>query len=388
MESLRAHFATRFGGSQQMRVAMAPGRVNLIGDHTDYNDGLVLPMTLDRGVYVGIRKRTDSRVRLCSVRYDELLEYEPAACPSPPPGHWSSYVIGIVEELRQRRLVRSGFEAVIDGNMATGAGLSSSAALEVATVIALQDLFGFRMDPVDMATFCQRVEHRYAKVLCGIMDQFTSGLGRQGRALLLDCRSLEYEHIPVNLGDARIVIVDSGVKRSLSGSDYNARRAECEQAVEILSRVDGGIRSLRDVSLDMLDAHADRLAPLLHRRCRHVITENRRVRDAAAALPSGRPETFGHLMYASHASLRDDYAVSCPELDLLVELAETVDGVFGSRMTGAGFGGSTVSIVRSDSVPDFVETLNKAYAARFKRLPALHVVDENLEAGTIRIGAG
>ena len=388
IESLRSQFAKSFGSSQNMRAAMAPGRVNLMGDHTDYNDGLVLPMTIDRGIFVAARQRSDSQVRLCSVRYDERVEYELAACPSPTPGHWSSYLVGIVEELRERGLVRSGFEALIDGNLASGAGLSSSAALEVASVTALQDIFDFRLEPVDLAMFCQRVEHRYAKVFCGIMDQFASALGRRGHALLLDCRSLGYESIPVDLADARIVIVDSGVKRSLSSSDYNARRAECDRALKTLRRIDGSVRTLRDVSPAMLDAHADRLTPALHGRCRHVISENQRVLDAAEALSSGRPEAFGRLMYASHASLRDDYAVSCPELDLLVALAEKTDGVFGSRMTGAGFGGCTVSVVRSRSVPAFVETLGKEYSARFNRRPGVHVLDGNLEAGTIGTGAG
>ena len=383
IDSLRAHFTARFGDAQQMRAAMAPGRVNLMGDHTDYNDGLVLPMTVDRGVYVGIRERTDGEARLYSVHYDELLEYGPASCPSPEPGHWSSYVVGVIEELRRQGLIRSGFEAVIDGNLAAGAGLSSSAALEVATVTALQGLFGFRLTPVGAVTLCQQVEHRYAGVLCGIMDQFASRLGRQGRALLLDCRSLEYEHIPVELGDARIVIADSRVERSLSGSDYNARREECAQALNILRSVDEGLHSLRDLSLEVLDAFSDRLPPPLRRRCRHVITENQRVRDAASALSSGRLDAFGQIMYASHASLRDDYAVSCPELDLLVELAHTTAGVFGARMTGAGFGGCTVTLVNSDSVTAFIETLGKGYVERFDRRPGVHVLDRNLEAGPI-----
>ena len=229
-EHIRSQFTATFGDDNDLQVIMAPGRVNLIGEYTDFNEGFVFPMTVDRGVYVGIRARTDQQVRVSSSRFGELIEYQLDEFEQPESGHWSCYVLGVVEELRVLGLVPHGFDTVIDGNLNLGAGLSSSAALETATALALQVLFGFDMSRVDVATLCQRVEHRYAGVMCGIMDQFASGLGRSDHALLLDCRTLSHVNIPVNLDDHRIVIISSEVKRELASSAYNERRAQCDEA--------------------------------------------------------------------------------------------------------------------------------------------------------------
>ena len=383
IKSLREGFESRFGDSENVKFAMAPGRVNLIGEYTDFNDGFVFPMTVDRGVYFAIRKRADRRVRVASIRYDELVEYDLDDFTAPTPGSWSSYVLGVVEELRLRGLLDCGFEAVVDGDLNLGAGLSSSAALEVATAISLQHVIGFEMDPVDMVKLCQHVEHKYANVLCGIMDQFACGIGKRGHALLLDCRSLEFENVPVALGDFRIVIVNSEVKRSLASSAYNTRRAECQEAVEHFSQRDSAVRALRDVTFDMFEEHGDELSPVVRRRCRHVVGENQRALDAAIALKADSLDEFGELMTESHKSLRDDFEVSCPELDLLVELANSTDGVLGSRMTGAGFGGCTVSLVHKDAVNDLADKLNTDYTARFGLKPGVFVLEGNLEAGPL-----
>ena len=337
--SVAASFATAFGDSADTSVVMAPGRVNLIGEYTDVNDGFVFPMTVDRGVYVAIRRREDRQIRVASVRYDELIEYPLDEFTAPKPGSWSSYVLGVIEELRLRGHLAHGLEAVVDGNLNLGAGLSSSAALEVATAVAVQQISGFEMDAVDLVKLCQHVEHNYANVLCGIMDQFASGIGKSGHGLLLDCRSLDFENVPVEAGDHRIVIISSEVKRSLASSAYNTRRAECQQGVDHFSEHDRSVRALRDVSSELFEAHNDGLTPVVRRRCRHVIAENQRVLDAATALKARRLEDFGQLMRDSHRSLRDDFEVSCPELDMLVKLAVETPGVLGSRMTGAGFGG-------------------------------------------------
>ena len=384
IESLVEGFESRFGDSDNVTLAMAPGRVNLIGEYTDFNDGYVMPMTVDRGIYIAVRKRTDKRVRVASVRYDELVEYDLEQFTAAKPGSWSSYVLGVVKELRLRGLIDTGFELVVDGNLNLGAGLSSSAALEVATAVSLQQIFGFEMNAVEMVRLCQHVEHHYANVLCGIMDQFACGIGRRDHALFLDCRSLEYDNVPVALGDYRIVIVSSEVERSLASSAYNTRRAQCQEAVEHFRQYDTSVSALRDVSFRMFEDYGDELSPVVHRRCKHVVAENQRVLDAVVALKTGELSVFGELMNESHRSLRDDFEVSCPELDLLVKLSLDTDGVLGSRMTGAGFGGCTVSLVHRDAVERLEDRLNKDYTARFNLTPGIFVLEGNLEAGALK----
>ena len=279
-------------------------------------------------------------------------------------------------------MVSDGFDAVIDGNLTLGAGLSSSAALETATALALQSLFDFEMSCVDVASLCQRVEHRYANVMCGIMDQFASGLGRSNHALLLDCRTLSHVNIPTNLDKYRIVIISSEVKRELTSSAYNERRGQCEEGVSSLRQFDPSIASLRDVTPDLFDAYGDQLSEIVFQRCRHVITENARVLDASAALAAGDLTEFGRLMTASHNSLRDDFEVSCDELDCLVDIAYGTEGVLGSRMTGAGFGGCTVTLIHMDAI----ETLRAnllPYTDRFGLNPEMFVLQGNLEAGSV-----
>lgn len=382
VESVVAGFEARIGDAGGVTTVMAPGRVNLIGEYTDFNDGFVFPMTIDRGVYVAIRARTDRLVRIASVRYDELVEYELSEFRAPVPGTWQSYVLGVVEELRLCGYLTSGFEAVVDGNLNLGAGLSSSAALEVAMAVAVQEVMGFEMSRVDLATMCQNVEHNYANVMCGIMDQFACAIGRSGHALLLDCRSLEYENVPVEPGDYRIVIISSEVKRALASSAYNTRRAECQEAVEYFRGFDSSIRALRDVSPELFEECKNGLSPIARKRSRHVIEENRRVLEAVAALREGRLDTVGDLLNASHRSLRDDFEVSCAELDTLVELAVETDGVLGSRMTGAGFGGCTVSIVHEESVEPLRANLAR-YEDRFGLVPRLFALDRNRNAGRV-----
>jgi galactokinase len=384
IKSLVEGFESRFGDTNNVTLAMAPGRVNLIGEYTDLNDGYVLPMTVDRGVYVAVRKRRDNRVRVASVRYDELVEYDLEQFSAPTPGSWSSYVLGVVEELRLRGHVDTGFELVVDGNLNLAAGLSSSAALEVATAMSLQQILGFDMSAVELLKLCQHVEHNYANVLCGIMDQFACGIGRRDHALFLDCRSLEYDNVPVVLGDYRIVIVSSEVKRSLVSSAYNTRRAECQEAVEHFRRYEQSVSALRDVTSEMFAASGDELPPLVRRRCKHVVSENQRVLDAVAALKAGELRVLGDLMSESHQSLRDDFEVSCPELDLLVKLALDTDGVLGSRMTGAGFGGCTVNLILKDAIKVLEDKINKYYTARFNLTPGIFVLEGNLEAGPLR----
>lgn len=382
-DALTSEFRAQFGDPDRLKFAMAPGRVNLLGEHTDHNDGFVLPMTVDRGVYVAGRAREDSRIRVYSRRFDEGIDYRLSQPPDTRPGDWRCYVVGVIEELRQRGFLDRGVEAVIDGDLDLGAGLSSSAALEVAVAMAMEHLGGFEIGAVETARLCQAVEHRYADVLCGIMDQFASRLGRTGHALHLDCRSLEYRHVPLSLGAYRFVVAASGVSRALADSAYNERRADCRRALDYFKTVKLDIGALRDVTPELLAEHEGSLDDAAYRRCRHVITENRRVAQAIGHLESGDLEAFGRLVSASHQSLAEDYAVSCPELDWLVATANATDGVLGSRMTGAGFGGCTVNLAHVDALPALASRITSGYADRFDRHARIFVLEANVEAGPI-----
>ena len=338
-------------------VARAPGRVNLIGEHTDYNDGFVLPSTIDRHVEVVARLRSDRQVRIVAAdlgerrenHLDEPIDYTDSG--------WLPYVLGVVHELAQRGRIEFGVDIVFRGTVPRGAGLSSSAALEVATALALDAVFNLWLNPIDMARLCRDVEHRYAGVRCGIMDQFSSRLGRSDHALLIDCRSLDARHVPMPLDNHRLVIIDSGVRRELPDSAYNQRRTECEEAVAILREAENSITSLRDLTLDTLAKHENVLPPDLFTRCRHVVSENHRVLKACESLAGGDLPAFGRLMIASHFSLRNDFEVSHPALDRLVEEAIQVEGVLGARLTGAGFGGCTVNLVTETALPDIERQL-------------------------------
>lgn len=367
-------------------VVRAPGRVNLIGDHTDYNDGFVLPATIDRDVYVALAARDEPFVRLRSTNFNEGIDYELAKRPEVATASWASYVTGAIEELRAGRGLPGGFDLLVFGNVPLGAGLSSSAALEVAVVFGIATLFELDIDPIETIRLCQTVEHRYAGVQCGIMDQFCSRLGRRDHALFLDCRSLEHEHIPLPLDDLALVIVDSGVSRALAGSKYGERRRECEAAVEVLRSAGAPITALRDVSADLLAAEAHRLDEASAKRALHVVDENARVLRACEALRAGAHASFGELMNASHESLRDLYEVSAPELDFLVAEAQASDGVLGARMTGGGFGGCTVNLVRADAVEALHARLTKAYETAFGRTANVYVLTENHQVGVLYAG--
>jgi len=377
-----AVFRDRYGPDGPVTLARAPGRVNLIGDHTDYNDGFVLPMTLEQAVYVALRPRSDGQVRLYSVQFEEEVTDEIDALPVSG-SDWNHYVEGVAELLRKQTGVATGFDGVVYGSVPVGAGLSSSAALEVASLLALQSAFDVSLSPVEGARLCQQVEHKVVGVQCGIMDQFASRIGSAEHALFLDCRSLAYESVPLDLEDHRIVVVDSTVQRALASSKYNERRAECEQGVAHFQQVDDSIQALRDVSLEMLEAHGDGLDETVRRRCRHVVAENARVEAAATALREKDYGRLGTLMNDSHASLRDLYEVSSDELNVLVETAQNTDGVLGARMTGAGFGGCTVNLVHEDAVSALRQRLTETYERECGRTPTIYVIEQNTEAGVL-----
>jgi galactokinase len=374
--ALRRAFSDLYGGSP--RLFRAPGRVNLIGEHTDYNDGFVLPMAIDRETCVAAAPRADRRVRIFSLNLDEHAEFDLDRPGARERGIWLDYIEGVARALERRGARLSGADLVISSDVPVGAGLSSSAALEVSAGLALASVAGVEVDKVELALAGQEAEHTYVGAKVGIMDQFIAALGRAGHALLIDCRTLATQAIPVDTTNTLVVICDTRVKHELSASEYNTRREECEKGVEILRRAGGytleEVRALRDIDEEGLLQYERLLPEIIRRRCRHVVTENKRTLEAADALKVGWLEGMGALMYASHKSLRDDYEVSCRELDILVEIAQSLkDDVLGARMTGGGFGGCTVNLVRRARLDDFRETITREYTRAVGLTPNIYV---------------
>ena len=359
-DTVRQEF-TRLHG-MPARIFRAPGRVNLIGEHTDYNDGFVMPAALEFYTYVAAGWRDDRKLGVYAFNFDQTCLFDLDTIGDGPSGQWSDYVRGVAAVLQARGHQLRGANLVIKGEVPIGAGLSSSAAIEVATALALLAMANLSLDRKSIAQICQQAEHEYAGTKCGIMDQFVACFGQANQALLLDCRSLEYQLLPVD-ASVRIVICNTNVKHDLASGEYNLRRADCEGGVQYLSRYLPGIRALRDVTAAQLDEFGGRLPEITYRRCRHVVTENARVLAAAEALKSGNLRLFGDLMLESHRSLQFDYEVSSPELDLMVNLAQSCPGVLGARMTGGGFGGCTVNLVRAEDTENFSDTIKRQYQA-------------------------
>jgi galactokinase len=368
---LRLEFESRFG-RQPALIARAPGRVNLLGEHVDYNGGPVLPAAIDRAVTIAVAQTTDEIVRLYALDLGEntafalyQLEGKTDLDGDPLP-RWALYPAGVAWALRRAGLAVRGLEAVYTSDVPIGAGLSSSAAVEVGFAVAWQALGGWEADRMMLARLCQQAENQYVGMNCGLMDQFASAHGVEGHALYFDTRSLEWEALPLPANTA-IVIADSGVRRSLVSSAYNERRASCEQAVELLRQYLPGIQTLRDVPPVEFAAFREYLPEEVRRRAEHVVREIDRVQSAVRALRQGRHQAFGAFMFSGHASLRDLYEVSTPELDALVAIAHDLPGCIGARLTGAGFGGCTVNLVEGDKAPEFIRGLERGYLERTGR---------------------
>lgn len=381
---LKGALETAFGPGKPPRVFRAPGRVNLIGEHTDYNDGFVLPMAVGRYLWLAAREDSVRHLRLFSVDFQEEARFDLGHLERDLARPWANYVAGVAWAYAGDGLPVRGLEAALTGNVPIGSGLSSSAALETAAAVALEALTGLDVPPVRRALLCQQAEAEFVGVQCGIMDQFVSSLAQEGHALWLDCRSLEYERVPVP-SEAAVVIADTGVRRALAASAYNERRRQCEEGVRLLQRHLPGVQALRDVPWDALERWRDDLPEVVYRRCAHVVQENGRVLAAVEALYAGDLERMGRLMDASHASLRDLYEVSCPELDLMVDLAHSLPGCFGSRLTGAGFGGCTVSLVAAERAETFAQDLAAAYTARTGRRTEVFVAHPAEGAGEVHL---
>jgi galactokinase len=366
-DMLTQHFSVAFDGTPDL-IVRAPGRVNLIGEHTDYNDGFVLPMAIGYDVRVAARVRPDRSVRLYSVDLDKRdtfnLDQVHRVGDKPT---WADYVRGVADVLQREGYTLRGMDAAITGNVPRAAGLSSSAALELASITAFRLVSQLDLDPVHAALLGQRAENEFVGMRCGIMDQFISSLGRADHALLIDCRSLGYEAVPLPAG-ARIVVTDSAIRRGLVDSAYNERRAQCEEGARLM-----GVKALRDVSVEMFEANRTRLSAVVARRCRHVVTEDQRTLDSVEALKRGDLATFGRLMNESHASMRDWFEITTKDIDALVEIQQNTPGCYGARMTGGGFGGCTVALAREDAVSTLLEAIQSQYPARTGRTPQVYV---------------
>jgi galactokinase len=352
-------FESVFGTTPEA-VVRAPGRVNLIGEHTDYNDGFVLPAAIDRYIEFAGRRRAGRKVRAHAIDFQDSVEFSLDDIQKDAVHPWSNYLRGVSKFLQGDGHQLSGADVVFGGDVPREAGLSSSAAVEVAATVFWQRLMGLRLDPVYVIKLSRRAENEFVGVPCGIMDQFISALGRQDHALFLDCRDLAYRHVPLR-GDVKVVVCNSGVKRALAQSEYEVRLKQCRQAVVQLGTAGLAVKTLREVDPEDLEVHRGALNELLLKRARHVVMENQRALEAVKVLEGGDLELFGELMNASHESLRDDYEVSSKELDVLVELAWKQPGTLGARMTGAGFGGCTVNLVRAETAEAFAEAVRKGY---------------------------
>lgn len=377
-EAVLEKFRELFGDAEGVNVYFAPGRVNLIGEHTDYNGGHVFPCALTIGTYVAARKRADRKLTFYSMNFDRLGIVEGSLDDLTPlkDTDWTSYPKGVMWAFAGRGMeMDCGLDIVLCGNIPNGSGLSSSASLEVVTGYVLKDLYGFDVTNVDLAKIGQYSENNFNGMNCGIMDQFASAMGKKDNAIFLDTADLSYEYAPLVLDGAKIVVTNSNVKHSLVNSAYNERRSECEKALEELQTV-VDIKGLGDLTEEQFEMHKEAIKSEVRvKRAKHAVYENQRTIRAVAALKNNDLKLFGELMNASHVSLRDDYAVSCEEIDVLVEEAWKVDGVIGSRITGGGFGGCTVSIVRDEAVDAFQEKVGAAYKERVGRTADFYVVE-------------
>ena len=373
IDTTKTAFTKQYGIEPTWLVA-APGRVNLIGEHTDYNDGFVFPMAIERYTIIAAAPSDGSESTVFSVNKNKSATILTDGSSQPPDKVvWSSYVQGTVQYAFEAGFKAKPFRAVINSDVPLGGGLSSSASLEVAVATLIEAMTGQQFDPVEKALICQKAEHRYAKMPCGIMDQLIAVLGQEGHAMLLDCRSKKPKMIPMDDPSVSVLIVNSNVKHELTGSEYPDRRRQCEKATALL-----GVPMLRDATLPQLESARSRFeqesdGELCYRRARHVITENDRTTAMATALTQRDWTTCGKLMGASHRSMKEDFEITCPEIDCLVEIAQSVKGVIGSRMTGGGFGGCTVSLIETERTTEILETITKKYQSATNIAPAAFV---------------
>lgn len=347
-------------------LARSPGRINMIGEHTDYNNGLVLPAAIDKAVYVAVCKRTDGLINLYSEEFNEehCIGVDEL---SPSEKAWSNYILGVVDQFKRRGYPVEGFDMIVDGDVPIGAGLSSSAAVECATAFALKSLFALDITQAELAEIAQKAEHQYAGVRCGIMDQFASVFGKKDHLIQLDCRDLSFDYVPLQLEEYKIVLLNTNVKHSLAFTEYNTRREECAEGVRLIQQAGKEVQSLREVTKQMLDEFVKPKNELIYRRCKFVVEENERLLAACDALKRGDLKTLGQKMYGSHDGLSKEYEVSCPELDYLVDAVRNNSLVLGARMMGGGFGGCTINIIKEENIDSLVEMIGEQYEKNFDK---------------------
>ena len=363
IQELLAEFNRQFSESQQPIIVRSPGRVNIIGEHTDYNEGFVLPAAIDKAAYLAIALRDDNQIKLFAKDLNESFTISTTDLKPVGDVSWPNYILGSVAQFVKRGVQIKGFNAVLTSDVPMGAGLSSSAAVECATVFALNELLDTGLDRLTMVHMAQKAEHEFAGVMCGIMDQFASMMGKKDHVIRLDCRSLAYEYEPFALGNIKILLLNTNVKHSLASSEYNTRRRECETAVEWVRAHQPGIQSLRDVTLDMLNEYVAPRDAGIDQRARYVIEENTRLLEGCSDLQKGNIQSLGKKMFGSHDGLSKMYHVSCKELDWLVDQARNHEAVLGARMMGGGFGGCTINLIHEDAIQPLIETLQPAYEA-------------------------
>ena len=346
--------------SENSLLVRSPGRINLIGEHTDYNEGFVLPAAIDKAVYLALTPRADDLINLHAI--DLQADFKTTLGEIRKSDHsWTNYILGVAAEFIKKGVPLRGFDAGLVSDIPIGSGLSSSAAVECAMALALNEYLQTAFERFTLARMAQTAEHEYAGVQCGIMDQFASMFGKKNRAIRLDCRSLEYEYLPIELRGIAIVLFDSGIKHELASTEYNTRRLQCEAGVSFIREFNPEIKSLRDADPEMLDTYVAGRDPVVYRRCRYVLEENKRLSDACKDLQKGDIAAFGRELFASHTGLSKSYEVSCKELDFLVELVRGNKGVLGARMMGGGFGGCTLNLVREESLEKLKEQVEDAY---------------------------
>lgn len=373
---LETRFKEVFGKNPDL-VVKSPGRINIIGEHTDYNEGFVLPAAIDKAVYVAVRKRDDDLINLYAEDFNENFAISMKDL-APTAQGWPNYILGVVQQIQDKGLSLSGFDLYIDGDIPVGAGLSSSAAVECATGYALNELYRLNLDRVTIAKMGQMAEHTYAGVKCGIMDQFASVLSKAAHVIRLDCRDLSYTYVPLDLGNHELVLLNTNVKHALASSAYNDRRHACEHAVDLLQARYPQVKSLRDVSIAQLDELVKPVDPEAYAKARFVLEENERLNKACEALQAGDITALGEQLFLAHEGLSKEYEVSCAELDYLVDRAKQFEQVKGARMMGGGFGGCTINIVEKGFGPQLVEALSEGYRSRFDlELTAIFVGIDN-----------
>ena len=379
MTQIRSIFYRQF--ATEPIVIQSPGRINIIGEHTDYNEGFVLPASIDKSIYVAISKREDQQIHLFSSNYQEYIEI--ALADIRPNQNWSTYILGVVDQVQKKGHHLSGFNLVLDGDVPIGAGLSSSAAVECAVVFALNELFGLGISKLEMVQIAQKAEHTFSGVLCGIMDMFASMFGQQDQVIKLDCRSLDYTYKPLVLDGYKLVLFNTNVKHSLASSAYNTRRQECEQGVNWVQQKYPEVKSLRDVNRQMLQELVAPKDQQVYRRCNYVVSEIERLQQACDDLERGDLLALGQKMFQTHQGLSNDYEVSCKELDFIVDEVKTQNAVLGARMMGGGFGGCTLNLVKEEFIAEISEKLYQSYQQKMGLELSTYIV--NTAPGTHRL---